>query len=185
MTDTVTRTTTWTIDPHHSTIGFAVKHMRFTTVHGRFDDVAGTIRFDPDDLARSGVDVAIQTASVNTGVGPRDSDLRSAKFFDVEHYPVATFHSTRVEGDAGRFTIHGDVTIKGITRPIALAAEYQGRDVNPSGVEVAGFEATARLNRKDFGLGWNQALESGGVLVGDEITLDFEIQASIASHVTP
>jgi polyisoprenoid-binding protein YceI len=177
MTDTATRTTTWTIDPHHSTIGFAVKHMKFTTVRGRFDDFAGSIRFDPDNVARSGVDVTIQIATIDTGVGPRDADLRSAKFFDVEHYPVATFHSTRVEGDAERFTVHGELTIKGIAHPIQLKAEYQGRDVNPSGIEVAGFEATGRLNRKDFGLGWNQALESGGVLVGDEIKLNFEIQA--------
>jgi polyisoprenoid-binding protein YceI len=178
MTDTATRTTTWTIDPNHSTLGFAVKHMKFTTVHGRFDDFDGAIRFDPDDLANSRVDVTIQTASVDTGVGPRDADLRSEKFFDVEHFPVATFRSTDIEGDAERFTVHGELTIKGNTRPITLDAEYQGRDVNPSGIEVAGFAATGKLNRKDYGLGWNQALESGGVLVGDEIKLSFEIQAS-------
>ncbi len=181
MTDTATRTTTWTIDPNHSTVGFAVKHMMFATVRGRFNDFAGTIQFDPDQVERSGVDVSIRTASVDTGIGPRDADLRSANFFDVEHFPTMTFHSTRVEGNGEQFVIHGDLTIKGTTRPIALAATYQGRGANPSGTEVAGFEATGKLNRKDFGLNWNQALESGGVLVGDEIKLSIEVEADIAS----
>ena len=181
MTDTATRTTTWAIDPNHSTVGFAVKHMMFATVRGRFNDVAGTIRFDPDHIERSSVDVTIQTASVDTGIGPRDADLRSANFFDVERFPTMTFHSTSVEGEGERLTIHGELTIKGTTRPIALAAEYQGRGANPSGTEVAGFEATGKLNRKDFGLNWNQALESGGVLVGDEIKLSIEIEAGLAN----
>jgi polyisoprenoid-binding protein YceI len=177
MVDTATKTTTWTIDPHHSSIGFAVKHMMFATVRGRFDDFAGTFQFDPDHVERSSVEVTIQTATVDTGIGPRDADLRSAKFFDVEQFPTATFHSTRVEGDGERFVIHGELTIKGFTRPIRLKAEFQGRGVNPAGVEVAGFEARGKLNRKDFGLSWNQALESGGVLVGDEVALTIDVQA--------
>jgi polyisoprenoid-binding protein YceI len=167
--------TQWLIDPHHSTIGFAVKHMMFATVHGRFDSFEGTIRFDPDNIERSSVDVTIQTASIHTGVGPRDMDLRSEKFFD--DYPTAIFRSTSIKCGVDRFVIEGELTIKGITRPISLEAEYQGRGVNPSGIEVTGFEARGRLNRKDFGLNWNQALESGGVLVGDEIKLSFDIQA--------
>ncbi len=185
MTDTATRTTTWTIDPNHSTVGFAVKHMMFATVRGRFNDVAGTIRFDPDHIERSSVDVTIQTASVDTGIGPRDADLRSANFFDVERFPTMSFHSTSVEGDGERFTVHGQLTIKGTTRPIALAAEYQGRGANPAGAEVAGFAATGKLNRRDFGLTWNQALESGGVLVGDDIKLNLEIEAAIVSQPVP
>lgn len=170
--------TMWRIDPHHSTIGFSVKHMKFTTVHGRFDDFGGTIRFDPEQVERSRVDVTIQTSSIDTGVGARDAHLRSADFFDSAHYPIATFRSTSVAGDGEHFTIHGALTIRDTVHRISLRAEYQGRGMTPSGIEVAGFEATGALNRKDFGLNWNQALESGGVLVGDEIKLRFEVQAS-------
>jgi polyisoprenoid-binding protein YceI len=168
---------TWRIDAAHSTIGFAVKHMRFTTVHGRFSAVAGTIRLAPDHIARSRVDVTIDTASIDTGVGARDAHLRSADFFDVERYPVASFHSTRVAGTAHRLVVDGDLTIRGVTQPISLTGAYQGTGIDPSGVEVAGFEATGRLDRKAFGLGWNQALESGGVLVGNEVRLTLELQA--------
>lgn len=181
MTDTATRTTTWTIDPNHSTIGFAVKHMMIATVRGRFNDFAGAIEFDPEQVERSSVDVSIRTASIDTGIGPRDNDLRSTRFLDAERFPAMAFRSTSVEGNCERFVIHGDLTIKGTTRPIALAAEYQGRGTNLSGTEVAGFEASGTLNRKDFGLNWNQALESGGVLVGDEIKLSIEIEADVAS----
>ena len=170
--------TMWKIDPNHSTIGFAVKHMMFATVHGRFDGFRGTIWFDPEHVERSGVYVTIQTASIDTGVGARDNHLRSADFFDVEKYPAATFRSTSIEGEGERFVIHGELTIKDITRPVTLVAEYQGRGITPSGVKVAGFGAKGKLNRRDFGLNWNQALESGGVLVGDEINLSFDIQAS-------
>jgi len=170
--------TTWEIDPRHSTIGFSVKHMMIATVRGRFDDFAGTIRFDPDQVDRSSIAVTIQTASIDTGIGARDTHLRSADFFDTEHVPTATFHSTSVEGDGKRFVIRGELTIKGVTRPISLKANFQGRGINPSGVQVAGFEAKGKLNRKDFGLNWNQALESGGVLVSDEVTLTIDVQAS-------
>lgn len=178
MTDTATKTTTLTIDPNHSSVGFAVKHMMFATVRGRFNDFTGTVRFDPDHIERSAVDVTIQTATIDTGIGARDADLRSAKFFDVEQFPTATFHSTRVEGDGDRFVIHGDLTIKGITRPIRLKTGFQGQGVNPAGFDVAGFEARGKLNRKDFDLSWNQALESGGVLVGDEVALTIDVQAT-------
>jgi polyisoprenoid-binding protein YceI len=177
MVDTATRMTTWTIDPAHSMLEFAVKHMMFTTVKGRFGDFSGTFAFDPRNVDDSSVEVTIQTASIDTGIGARDAHLRSADFFDVARYPTAAFRGTGVEGDGERFVIEGELTIKGITRPISLEAEYQGRGVNPSGVEVAGFEARGRLNRKDFGLNWNQALESGGVLVGDEIKIAITVQA--------
>ena len=175
--ETATTGTLWRIDPDHSTIGFAVKHMMFATVHGRFDDFAGTIRFDPDHVDRSSVEVTIQTASIDTGVGARDTDLRSARFFDVERFPAATFRSTSVGGNGRNLAIDGELTIKGVTRTVLLRAELQGTGVNPSGVEVAGFEAKGTFNRKDFGLNWNQALESGGVLVGDEIKLTIDVQA--------
>ncbi|MGB3307439.1 MAG: YceI family protein [Thermomicrobiales bacterium] len=177
MTDIATRLITLAIDRNHSLLEFAVKHMKFTTVKGRFEDFSGTILFDPDDIERSSVDVTIDTASLNTGIGARDTHLRSADFFDVKRFPIATFHSTSIEGDRTRFTIDGELTIRDVTRPISLRAEYQGSGVNPSGVEVSGFEATGRFNRRDFGLNWNQALESGGVLVSDEVRLDLDIQA--------
>lgn len=178
MIDTATRTiTTWTIDVNHSALEFAVKHMMFTTVKGRFEDFSGTIRFDPETIGNSSVDVTIQTASINTNITARDNHLRSADFFDTDHYPTATFRSTSVEGTSEDFVINGELTIKGVTRPVTFKAAWQGRGVNPSGVEVAGFEAHGKLNRTDFGLTWNQALEGGGVLVKNEIKLSFDIQA--------
>jgi polyisoprenoid-binding protein YceI len=170
--------TKWRIDPNHSTIGFAVKHMMFATVHGRFNDFTGTILFDQVHVERSGVDVTIQSASVDTGIDSRDTDLRSARFFDAETYSQMTFSSTSVAGHGERFIIDGDLTIKGITCPISLETEYRGSGINPSGVEVAGFEATGKLNRKDFGLNWNQTLESGGVLVSDEVKIAITLQAN-------
>jgi len=179
MTEAATKTTTtWTIDPSHSVVEFAVKHMMFTTAKGRFEDFAGTIVFDEQNVENSRVDVTIKTASVNTNTADRDAHLRSADFFDSEKYPEATFRSTRVEprGD-NSFVVYGDLTIKDVTKEIALEASYLGSGKNPWGVEVAGFEAKTSFNRKDFGLTWNQALESGGVLVSDEVKLNLEIQA--------
>ncbi len=169
--------TMWRIDPVHSTIDFSVKHMMFATVHGRFDGFRGTIRFDRDRPNDAEVEVEIDAATIDTGTGARDAHLRSADFLDTEHFPIATFHSTSVEGGES-FVINGELTIRDITHPIPLKAEYQGRGVHPSGVEVAGFEATGKLNRKDFGLNWNQALESGGVLVSDEVKIDITLQAN-------
>lgn len=179
MTDTAIRTTqtTWAIDANHSTLEFAVKHMMFTTVKGRFEDFTGTIQFDSAHVENSRVDVTIHTGSLNTNTAARDNHLCSADFFDAENYPVATFHSTSVEGAGDNLVVTGDLTIKGITHPITLKAEYQGSGINPYGITVAGFEASGSINRKTFGLGWNQALQSGGVLIGDEVKLSLEIQA--------
>jgi polyisoprenoid-binding protein YceI len=181
MTDTATKTTTWNIDTSHSVLEFSVKHMMFTTAKGRFEDFSGTIQFDPQNVAGASVDVTIQTGSINTNTADRDGHLRSADFFDAENHPTATFRSTSVEGDAEDFKIHGELTIKDVTRPVTLKGEFQGTGVNPWGVEVAGFEAKGKFNRKDFGLNWNQALESGGVLVSDEVKLGLDIQAAKAS----
>lgn len=181
MADTATTTKTWTIDPAHSVVEFAVKHMMFTTAKGRFQDFSGTITFDEQNVENSSVDVTIQTASINTNTEDRDAHLRSADFFDSEQYPEATFRSTKVEPKRGNdFTVTGDLTIKGVTNQVTLDATYQGSGKNPWGVEVAGFEAKTSFNRKDFGLTWNQALESGGVLVSDEVKLTLEIQAGAA-----
>ena len=182
MTDTTTKTTTWTIDPAHSVVEFAVKHMMFTTAKGRFQDFSGTIEFDPQNVEAASVDVTFQTASIDTNTEDRDAHLRSADFFDVENHPTATFRSTRVEPKGGNgFTVVGDLTIKGVTNQITLDTTFQGTGVNPWGVDVAGFEARGAFNRKDFGLTWNQALESGGVLVSDEVKVNLEIQAGAAS----
>ena len=181
MTDTMTRTTTWTIDPAHSVIEFAVKHMMFTTAKGRFQDFSGAITLDQENISTSQVDVTINVASINTETEDRDNHLRSADFFDVENYPEATFRSTSVESAGGDdLRITGDLTIKGETKPVVLDATFLGRGTNPWGQEVIGYEATTRFNRKDFGLTWNQALESGGVLVSDEVKLSLDIQAGLS-----
>jgi polyisoprenoid-binding protein YceI len=183
MTDTATKTTAWTIDTAHSVLEFAVKHMMFTTAKGRFQEFGGTIEFDQWNVENASVEVVIQAASIDTGTADRDGHLRSADFFDVENVPAATFRSTRVEPKGGDdFHITGDLTIKDITREVELAATFQGAGVNPMGVQVAGFEARGTFSRKDFGLTWNQALESGGVLVSDEVQLNLEIQASMTSN---
>jgi polyisoprenoid-binding protein YceI len=181
MTDTATKTTTWNIDTAHSVLEFAVKHMMFTTAKGRFSDFSGSIQFDPQNVAGASVDVTIDTASITTNTADRDAHLRSADFFDAETYPQATFRSTRVSGDADDLVIEGELTIKDVTRPVTLKGEFQGTGVNPWGVEVAGFEAKGKFNRKDFGLNWNQALESGGVLVSDEVKLSIDVQAARVS----
>ena len=181
MTDTATTTTTWNIDTAHSVLEFSVKHMMFTTAKGRFNEFAGTIQYDPQNPANSSVEVTINPASINTNTADRDAHLRSADFFDVETYPEASYRSTSVRAKGDDLVIEGELTIKGITRPVTLEAEYQGAGVNPWGVEVAGFEAKGKFSRKDFGLNWNQALESGGVLVSDEVKLNLAVQAAKAS----
>ncbi|HET9982746.1 MAG TPA: YceI family protein [Longimicrobiales bacterium] len=176
--------TTWTIDPTHTLVGFSAKHMMFTTVRGKFNEVKGTIVVDGANPDRSRVEVEIPAASIDTGVEQRDGHLRSADFLDVEHYPLVTFRSRRVEGaavEAGdRFKVYGDLTIHGTTREVVLEATYEGKGKDPWGGERAGFSATAKIDRRDFGLVWNQALEAGGVLVGNEIRIEIEAQATQA-----
>jgi polyisoprenoid-binding protein YceI len=177
MTDMATKTTVWTIDPAHSVVEFSVKHMMFATVKGRFTDVIGQIRVDEEDVEDSSVDVEIGAASVDTGNERRDADLRSANFFEVDSFPTIRFTSTRVirEGDA--LVITGDLFMHGVTRPVTLDGMFNGQGTNPTGQQVASYSATTRLNRKDFGLNWNAALETGGVLVGEEVRIDLEIEA--------
>jgi len=169
-------TTSWTIDTSHSTVEFAVKHMMFTTVKGRFSDVKGSIEFDADDPARGRADITIGAASVDTRDAKRDAHLRSADFFDVDTFPTLTFRSTKVTGTSKRFALTGDLTIHGITRPITLDVTFEGVGKDPWGTERAGFSASGTLNRKDFGLTWNAALETGGVLVGDEVKIALDVQ---------
>ncbi len=170
--------TVWTIDPKHSLVEFSVKHMMFTTAKGRFGTIQGTITLDEADLARSSVEAEIDAASVDTRDEQRDAHLRSADFFDVERYPRLTFRSTRVERlGEDRVRVTGDLTIRGTTRPVTFDAELTGRGISPWGTEVIGFRAETAINRKDFGLVWNVALETGGVLVSDTVKVLLEVEA--------
>jgi polyisoprenoid-binding protein YceI len=174
-------TTTWQIDPAHSSVEFAVKHMMFTTVRGRFKDVKGTIEVDEQNPDRSVVDVEIGAASIDTGSPDRDAHLRSADFLDVEKHPTITFRSKRVEGamkkEGDAFRVSGDLTIRGTSMEVTLDAIYEGTGKDPWGGTRAGSQATAKIDRRDWGLKWNQALETGGVLVANEVRIEIEVQA--------
>lgn len=168
--------TSWKIDTSHSTVEFAVKHMMFTTVKGRFADVQGTVEFDPDDPGAGHAEITIAAASLDTREPKRDAHLRSADFFDVETFPTLTFRSTKLTGTSDRFALTGDLTIHGVTRPITLDVTFGGAGKDPWGGVRAGFSASGKLNRRDFGLTWNAALETGGVLVGDEVKIEIDVQ---------
>jgi polyisoprenoid-binding protein YceI len=169
--------TTWQIDPAHSLVEFSVRHMMFSTVKGRFTGLSGTITDVADDPALSSVEVQIDAASVSTGDEQRDGHLRSPDFFDVQTYPSLSFKSTRIAGNRDAFTVTGDLTVHGQTREVELDVTFNGAGTNPFGKRVAGFSAETKLNRKDFGLNWNVALEAGGVLVSDTIKVQIELQA--------
>jgi polyisoprenoid-binding protein YceI len=172
---------TWQIDPAHTTVQFAVKHMMFTTVRGRFKDVKGTIEVDEQSPANSSVSVEMAAASIDTGVADRDTHLKSADFLDVEKYPTLTFRSKRIEGALGKagdqFRVVGDLTIHGTTKEVTLDCIYGGRGKDPWGGERAGAEAKTKIDRREWGLEWNQALEAGGLLIGHEVRIEIEAQA--------
>jgi polyisoprenoid-binding protein YceI len=172
-------TTSWQLDPAHTQIWFSVRHMMFATVKGQFTRFAGEIEIAEDDAIGLRVDVEIDAASVDTHNDQRDTHLRSADFFDVENHPKLTFVSRDVERVAGgRFRVRGDLTIRGVTREVVLDAEETGRGRDPWGAEKIGFTAETRVDRKQFGLMWNQALEAGGVLVSDEVRISIDGQAT-------
>jgi polyisoprenoid-binding protein YceI len=174
----VPATSTWAIDPSHSEVGFSVRHMMVSSTRGRFSDVRGTIVLDEQDLGRSRVDVEIGVASIDTRDEKRDAHLRSADFFEAETWPTIAFRSTRVEPiGRDRLRIAGELTIRDVTRPVTFEAEYNGRSKTPWGGEVVGYSADLKLNRKDFGLTWNVALETGGFVVGDEIKIHLDVEA--------
>lgn len=177
-------TKTWSIDNSHTTAEFAVRHLMISTVKGGFSDVTGTVEYDPAAPEHVDVDVKIPVATVNTRDEKRDAHLKSPDFFDAEKHPWMTFKGTRVVlGAKGKFTLIGDLTIRGVTREIQLAVTHEGSGTDPWGNERMGFSATGRVNRQDFGLKWNVALEAGGVLVGDDvkISLDVELTRPIAA----
>jgi len=176
-TPTTTGVTTWTVDPAHSHVEFAVKHLMISTVKGRFGDVKGTISYNETNPTQSKVDIEIDTASIDTRAEQRDAHLRSPDFFHVEQFPTMTFTSKRIEGDInGEFKLIGDLTIRDQTKEVPFEAEFTGRNRDPWGGERMGFEAKGKINRKDFGLNWNQALETGGWLVGEDIKITIEVE---------
>jgi polyisoprenoid-binding protein YceI len=170
--------TTWNIDTVHSTIGFVVRHMLVSRIRGRFDRWSGLLRFDePRDPAAS-VAVEIDAASVDTNDAQRDAHLRSADFLDVQRFPRISFHSTRVEAaPAGGLILAGDLTIRDVTREVLLEVEYGGRMRDPDGNERAGFTAHTTINRRAFGVTFNQVLDSGGLALGDKLEIIIELEA--------
>lgn len=171
-------TTTWKIDPAHSSATFSIKHMMIAKVNGAFDKVSGQLTLDRDDFSKSKVDADIEAASINTHEAQRDAHLRSADFFDVEKYPTISFRSNKVErkGD-GELSVLGDLTIHGVTKSVTLNVEGPTDELkDPWGQMKIGASGTTKIKRKDFGLTWNAALEAGGVLVGDDVAITLEMQ---------
>src|SRR5688572_28517837 len=172
--------TVWDIDPNHTTIEFAVKHMMFTTVRGRFTRFSGTVRVDEQNPDLSGVDVDIEAASIDTGVADCDAHLRSADFLDVENHPRITFRATGVEGahakEGDRFRVNGELEIRGQAMPVTLEATFEGLGKDPWGKQRCGFAARTEIDRREWGLRWNQALEAGGVLVANSVKIEIEAQ---------
>jgi len=168
---------TYQIDPAHSTAHFVVRHMMITNVRGAFSDIQGTVVYDPADLASSKIDVSIDTAKIHTRVEERDAHLKSADFFDVEQFPQITFQSKRIERSGGdELKVAGDLTIHGVTREVILKVEGPTQEKkDPWGNLRIGASATAKIKRSDFGLTWNAALETGGVLLGDEVKIELEV----------
>ena len=175
-------TNNWNLDTVHSGINFSVRHMVVSKVRGRFTKFTGNVELDENDLPRSIVEATIDASSIDTGTAQRDEHLRSADFFDVEHFPEIRFRSTGIEKvgterETERYRLTGQLTIRDVSREIALDVEYGGRGKDPWGNERVGFTAKGTLDRKDFGLTWNQALETGGVLVSDRVVIELEVQA--------
>jgi polyisoprenoid-binding protein YceI len=167
----------YTIDTSHSRLGFVARHAMVTKVRGQFGAFEGTARIDEANPSASKVDLTIQVASVDTGSADRDGHLKSGDFFDVETYPTITFTSTDVKRDGSDWTITGDLTIKDVTKPVTIEFEQTGSAVDPFGNTRVGFEGETTINRKDWGLTWNAALETGGVLVSEKIKLEFDVSA--------
>jgi polyisoprenoid-binding protein YceI len=168
----------WDLDPSHTGLRFSARHAMVATVRGGFKAFSGSLHFDADDVAKSTAEVTIDATSVDTGTDGRDDHLRSADFFDVEKYPTITFSTTRVEQvDDENFLLVGDLTIKDVTKEVSIKVEFLGLSPDPWGNTRAGFEGKGEINRKDWGLEWNAALETGGVLVSDKVKLTLDVSA--------
>jgi polyisoprenoid-binding protein YceI len=173
-----TLTGTYAIDPAHSRIGFVARHAMVTKVRGSFNEFEGSGYFDAENPSASHLQLTIQAASIDTRNADRDGHLKSNDFFDMATYPTIVFTSTAVEQIADtEFRVTGDLTIKGVTKPVTVDFEYTGRAVDPFGNVRIGFEGTTAVNRKDWGVSWNAALDAGGVLVSEKVTLEFEVSA--------
>lgn len=173
---TIPQPGTFTIDPTHTRVGFVARHLMVSKVRGSFTDVSGEIVVTEDPTA-STASVTIQAASIDTGVADRDNHLCSGDFLDVEKFPQLTFRSTGLEVTEDGFQLRGELTIKDVTREVTLDAEFEGVARSPWGQEVIGFTATTEIDREDFGITWNQALETGGVLVGKKVKVEIELEA--------
>jgi len=177
MTTTRTATSTWTIDPAHSSAEFAVKHLMVSTFKGHFRSLEGTVHLDEANPANSSVAASVDVASVDTQTPDRDAHLRSDDFFNAERYPKMTFRSTRVEQiDGTNWKVTGELTVRDVTKEVVLDTEYEGRIVDPWGNERIGFTARTELSRKEFGVRWNAAIETGGVVVGDKVRISLNIE---------
>jgi polyisoprenoid-binding protein YceI len=173
-----TEASRWEIDTSHSAVQFTVRHMVVTKARGRFTRWAGTITLHEADPTRSSVEVRIEADSIDTGHADRDAHLRSADFLDAARHPELAFRSTGIEKvDGEHYRIHGELTIRGVTRAVTLEAEMGGIQADPWGSQRAGFSARTRIDRRDFGLVWNQALETGGLLVGEKVDIELEVEA--------
>lgn len=171
-------TSTWKIDPQHSAAQFSVRHLAISTVRGGFSKVSGVVQFDDQDVAKSTVDVSIDVSTVDTREPARDKDLRSDKFFDVEHFPTMTFKSKKVEQvAAGKLKVTGDLTIRGVTKPVVLDVDGPTAPVkDPWGNQRAAVNATTKVDRQDFGVKWNATMDNGGVVVGDEVSINIDAE---------
>lgn len=185
MTDTLTRTAagttvpnagTYEIDPTHSSVGFQVRHLGLSKVRGSFETFSGTVSID-EDPARSTVEVSLDATSFSTGVEDRDNHIKSADFLDVENYPALTFRTTGVRKDGDDWKVDGELTVKDTARPVTLDVEFEGAGEDPWGNARIAFSAETEINREDWGINWNQALETGGVLVGKKVKVTIDVQA--------
>jgi len=168
----------WVIQDVHTAAEFCVRHMMITNVRGHFKNIGGTLDFDPDYPEQASAQVTFDAATLWSGEPERDDHLRSDDFLDVERYPTISFRSTKVEPTArNEYRVTGDLTIRGVTRPVALEVRYLGQGRSPFDDTRAGFTATARINRHDFGVSWNSAMQDGGVVVGDEVLINIDAEA--------
>lgn len=175
---------TYLIDKDHTSVTFQIRHL-FTKVTGRFDSFEGKVNFDPAKPEQTKVEGSIDTKSINTNVEKRDAHLRSDAFFDVEKYPKITFVSTKVtdvDPKALSGKLHGNLTIHGVEKPVVLDVQFLGRGKDPWGNEKAGFSATTKINRKDFGLNWNETVETGGLLVGDDVEIEISAEGNVPAQ---
>jgi polyisoprenoid-binding protein YceI len=169
--------TAWKLDPSHTLVEFSAKHLMITTVKGRITDVEGTIYTDERDPSKSSVEVTLNAASIDTRTDQRDQHLRSEDFLNVEKYPQIKFRSTRIEGGKEHFKLTGDLTIRGVTKSVTLDVDFEGVVKDPWGGERVGFSASGKIDRREFGLTWNQVLEAGGLTVGNDIKIAIEVEA--------